>query len=256
MKKTKKPIIKIDSISKTYDEYGVIVKALENASLEIYPGEFVSIIGPSGSGKSTLLHCMGLLDRPSSGSIYIDGENATDISGREIALFRGEKLGFVFQNYNLIPRLTVIENVILPGLIMQKNEATLEEKAKILLKEVGILHRADHKGVHLSGGEQQRVAIARALINDPVIVLADEPTGALDSDSSEDIMEILIKMNKNRGVTSVFVSHDLHIANFGKRTIALKDGKIVGDTSKDLNAFNEVLKNIGKSDRRNNNFNK
>ena len=256
MKKTKKPIIKIDSISKTYDEYGVIVKALENASLEIYPGEFVSIIGPSGSGKSTLLHCMGLLDRPSSGSIYIDGENATDISGREIALFRGEKLGFVFQNYNLIPRLTVIENVILPGLIMQKNEATLEEKAKILLKEVGILHRANHKGVHLSGGEQQRVAIARALINDPVIVLADEPTGALDSDSSEDIMEILIKMNKNRGVTSVFVSHDLHIANFGKRTIALKDGKIVGDTSKDLNAFNEVLKNIGKSDRRNNNFNK
>ena len=246
MPKKKKPIIALDRISKRYNEYGVVVKALDKVSLNIYPGEFVSIIGPSGSGKSTLLHCMGLLDRPSSGKMYIDGKDTTKISGKEIALFRGGKLGFVFQNYNLIPRLTVLENVILPGLIMQKDPDELEKKARILLKEVGIVHRADHKGVHLSGGEQQRVAIARALINDPVLVLADEPTGALDTDSSEEIMEILVEMNEKRNVTSVFVSHDIHIASYGKRTIVIKDGKLVGDTNGNSKDFKKVLKHLGK----------
>ncbi|MCK4366148.1 MAG: ABC transporter ATP-binding protein, partial [Thermoplasmatales archaeon] len=231
MSKTRKPIIKLDCISKKYDEYGVVVNALDGVSLKIYPGEFVSIIGPSGCGKSTLLHCMGLLDRPSSGIVYIDEKDTSKITGKEIALFRGQKLGFVFQNYNLIPRLTVLENVVLPGLIMQKDPEKVEKRAKTLLKDVGILHRCDHKGVHLSGGEQQRVAIARALINDPVLILADEPTGALDSDSSEEIMNLLVKINKKRGVTSVFVSHDIDIARFGKRTIAIKDGKVVGDTN-------------------------
>jgi len=247
MAKTRNPIIKLDSISKKYDEYGVVVNALDGVSLNIYPGEFVSIIGPSGCGKSTLLHCMGLLDRPSSGRVYIAGKDTSKISGKEIALFRGKKLGFVFQNYNLIPRLTVLENVILPGLIMQKDPLKLEKKAKILLKEVGIFHRSDHKGVHLSGGEQQRVAIARALINDPVLILADEPTGALDSDGSREIMELLVEMNKKRNVTSVFVSHDIHIASYGKRTIALKDGKIVGDTNGKSKNFNNVLKKINKT---------
>ena len=230
MQKKDNPIIALDSISKKYNEYGVTVKALDNVSLKIYPGEFVSIIGPSGCGKSTLLHCMGLLDKPTSGHILIDGKDTSNISGKEIALFRGEKLGFVFQNYNLIPRLTVLENVILPGLIMQKDPLKLEKKAKVLLKEVGIIHRSDHKGIHLSGGEQQRVAIARALINDPVLVLADEPTGALDSDSSKEIMELLSEMNKRRNVTSVFVSHDIDIAGYARRTIILKDGKIIDDT--------------------------
>lgn len=246
MAKKKNPIIMIDNISKKYDEYGVEVKALDGISLKIYPGEFVSIIGPSGSGKSTLLHCMGLLDRPSSGHVYIEGKNISKISGKEVAKFRGDKLGFVFQNYNLIPRLNVLENVILPGLIMKRDPIKLETRAKELLKEVGIYHRAEHKGIHLSGGEQQRVAIARSLINDPILILADEPTGALDTDSSEEIMELLVKVNKNRNVTSVFVSHDMHIASYGKRTLVLKDGKIVGDTKGNLNNFKKVLQKLPK----------
>ncbi len=241
----KNPIINIENISKIYDEYGVTVNALDKISLKIYPGEFVSIIGTSGSGKSTLLHCMGLLDRPTSGKVYIENKDTSKISGKEIAQFRGEKLGFVFQNYNLIPRLTVLENVVLPGLIMQKNINELQEKANQLLKEVGISHRADHKGVHLSGGEQQRVAIARALINDPVLVLADEPTGALDTQSSMEVMELLEKMNEKKDVTIVFVSHDIDIARYGRRTIALKDGKKVGDTIDEKTDFEVLLEKLG-----------
>ena len=244
MSRKKQPIIKLDNISKKYDGYGVVVNALDKVSLEIFPGEFVSIIGPSGSGKSTLLHCMGLLDRPSSGRVLIDGRDTTKITGKEIAQFRGEKLGFVFQNYNLIPRLTVLENVILPGLIMQKNPAKLESRAYELLNEVGIKHRADHKGIHLSGGEQQRVAIARSLINEPVLVLADEPTGALDTESSEEIMEILVKMNKVRGATTVFVSHDMNVASFGKRTIVIKDGKNVADTKGKTKDFDKAMEHL------------
>ena len=246
MVKNKKPIIKLVKISKKYDEYGVVVNALDSVSLNVFSGEFVSIIGPSGSGKSTLLHCMGLLDRPTSGKVYISGKDTSKITGKEIALFRGSQLGFVFQNYNLIPRLTVLENVILPGLIMEKDQKSLEEKAKILLKEVGILQRSDHKGIHLSGGEQQRVSIARALINDPAVVLADEPTGALDSDSSKEIMELLVKMNKKRNVTSVFVSHDIEIASYGKRVIVIKDGNIAEDSKGKQEKSKLILKKFGK----------
>jgi len=246
MSKTKKPIIKLDRVVKKYDEYGIVVNALDNVSLKIFQGEFVSIIGPSGCGKSTLLHCMGLLDRPTKGNIFIDGKDTTKISGKEIAMFRGEKLGFVFQSYNLIPRLTVLENVVLPGLIMDKNQSELEKRAKALLKDVGILHRCDHKGIHLSGGEQQRVAIARALINEPVVVLADEPTGALDSQSSEEIMNLLVKLNRNRNATFIFVSHEMDIARYGERTIAIKDGKIVGDTNGNTKDFKKILKMLEK----------
>ena len=229
MEGKKQAIVRLDSVSKKYNEYGNVVKALDDVSLEIYPGDFVAIVGPSGSGKSTLLHCMGLLDKPTSGRVFIDEKDTSKISGKEIALFRGDKLGFVFQSYNLIPRLTVLENVILPGLIMEKEPVELKKRAQELLEEVGIFHRADHKGIHLSGGEQQRVAIARALINEPVLVLADEPTGALDTDSSEEIMRVLVKMNKKRGMTTVFVSHDMHISRYGRRTLVLKDGKIASD---------------------------
>jgi len=246
MVRKKQSIIRLDSVSKKYNEYGNIVNALDNVSLEIFPGDFVSIIGTSGSGKSTLLHCMGLLDKPSSGKVFIDGKDTSEISGKEIALFRGKKLGFVFQNYNLIPRLTVLENVILPGLIMEKNPGDLEKKAEVLLKEVGIFHRADHKGIHLSGGEQQRVAIARALINDPVLVLADEPTGALDTQSSKDIMRLLVLMNKKRNMTTVFVSHDMHISSYGKRVLVLKDGRLAGDTLSNARDFENILRNFEK----------
>jgi len=247
MPKKKGPIVKLDCVSKKYNEYGVEVKALDAVSLEIYSGEFVSVIGPSGCGKSTLLHCMGLLDRPSSGTVYIEGKDTSKTTGLEIALFRGEKLGFVFQNYNLIPRLTVLENVMLPGLIMEKDVPQLEKKAHVLLKEVEIEHRANHKGIHLSGGEQQKVAIARALINDPVLVLADEPTGALDSENSSEIMKLLVEMNEKRKATFVFVSHDMDIASYGKRTIVLKDGKIVGDTARNHEDFKGVLKRLGRN---------
>lgn len=246
MVKNKKPIIKLIKISKKYDEYGVVVNALDSVSLNIFSKEFVSIIGPSGSGKSTLLHCMGLLDRPTSGKVYISGKDTSKITGKEIALFRGNQLGFVFQNYNLIPRLTVLENVILPGLIMEKDQKSLEEKAKVLLKEVGILHRSDHKGIHLSGGEQQRVAIARALINDPAVVLADEPTGALDSDSSKEIMELLVEMNRKRNVTSVFVSHDIEIASYGRRVIVITDGKIAEDSKGKQEKSKQILKKFSR----------
>jgi len=245
----KQPIIRLESVSKTYDEYGVVVKALDAVSLDVFEGEFVSIVGASGSGKSTLLHCMGLLDRPTKGNVLVDGRNTSKITGREIARFRGEKLGFVFQNYNLIPRLTVLENVLLPGLIMQKEIVSLEGKAEGLLKEVGIYHRADHKGIHLSGGEQQRVAIARSLINDPVLVLADEPTGALDTNSSDEIMNILLRINKKRKATTVFVSHDLEVARYGKRSIVIQDGKIVGDTKHKGESFERVVKTLKSSKR-------
>ncbi|MEA2055514.1 MAG: ABC transporter ATP-binding protein [Candidatus Thermoplasmatota archaeon] len=243
----KKPIIKLDCLAKRYEGYGAPVKAIDGVSLEIHPDEFVSIIGPSGCGKSTLLHCMGLLDRPTSGKIYIDGKDTSKISGKDISLFRGKKLGFVFQNYNIIPRFTVLENVILPGQIMEKEEEELEKRAATLLKEVGIAHRSDHKGIHLSGGEAQRAAIARALINKPVLILADEPTGALDSESSREIMELLLKMNKKRGVTTIFVSHDMNIARYGKRTLVLKDGKIVGDTKGNSKDFDKIVKKLSKT---------
>ena len=225
MPKKKKPIIELKNVSKNYNEYGIEVRALDKVSLQIHLGEFVSIIGPSGCGKSTLLHCMGLLDRPTSGQVFVDGKDTSNITGKEIALFRGGKLGFVFQNYNLIPRLTVMDNVTLPGLIMNKDISKLKKKARVLLKEVDIEHRADHKGIHLSGGEQQKAAIARALINDPVLILADEPTGALDSENSKEIMKLLVKINVKRKATLVYVSHDRQIASYGKRTLVLNDGK-------------------------------
>jgi ABC-type lipoprotein export system ATPase subunit len=196
---------------------------------------------------------MGLLDRPTSGIAFIDNQDMSKITGKEIAQFRGEKLGFVFQNYNLIPRLTVLENVVLPGLIMEKEQKRLEKKAHSLLKEVGIAHRADHKGIHLSGGEQQKVAIARALINDPVLVLADELTGALDSKNSADIMNLLVKMNKTRNSTFVYVSHDMDIARYAKRTIVLNDGRIIDDnvdSHQDLKKIFERLSNSNNKKRR------
>lgn len=249
MPKKENSAIRLENISKKYSEYGVEVKALDNVSLDISSGDFVSIIGPSGCGKSTMLHCMGLLDRPSSGVVYIDGKDTSKISGKEIALFRGEKLGFVFQNYNLIPRFTVLENVMLPGHIMNKNPTELEKRAQSLLKEVGIEHRIDHKGIHLSGGEQQRVAIARALINEPVLVLADEPTGALDSEGSSEIMDILVKMNRKKHATFVFVTHDLDIAEYAEKTILLSDGKIVGFVKGDAGGLKKRFEKLSKKNK-------
>ena len=226
----KENVVETQSISKIYGQYENKVYALNNVSLKISKGEFVAILGPSGSGKSTMLHMMGCLDRPSSGKILINGRDMAMVSGAEVATFRGKNMGFVFQSYNIIPRLTVMENVMLPGMIAGINRSELESRANELLKETGILHRADHKGVHLSGGEQQRVAIARAFINNPTIIFADEPTGALDTRSSDEIMGILKKMNEQHGVTVVIITHNPKQAtDYVRRIIRIKDGQIVGD---------------------------
>lgn len=223
-------VVELQNVSKIYTQYENKVYALNNVSVKIRKGEYTAILGPSGSGKSTMLHIMGCLDRPTSGKVIINGRDMATVTGAEIATFRGKNLGFVFQSYNIIPRLTVMENVMLPGIIAGMPRRQLEERAKQLLQEVGIAHRADHKGVHLSGGEQQRVAIARAFINNPSTIFADEPTGALDTKSSEEIMNILTKMNREYGATVVIITHNPKQAtDYVRRIIRLKDGQIIAD---------------------------
>jgi len=223
------PLIELRSVFKIYGEYGVRIKALDDVSLKIYEKEFVAVTGPSGSGKSTMLNCMGLLDRPSSGEVLIDGANVNKMPGKKVAALRGKKIGFIFQTYNLISRLTAMENVILPGVVNGEKKELLNSRAIELMKEVDVLHRAKHKAAHLSGGEQQKVAIARAFINSPCVILGDEPTEALDTKNSENIMSILKKMNETHGVATVFVTHDLSQTKCAKRIIELRDGKIIGD---------------------------
>ncbi|MHB8605764.1 MAG: ABC transporter ATP-binding protein [Thermoplasmatota archaeon] len=226
---SKRPALELRAVVKEYGQYAEKVQALKGVDLKIYPGEFVAVIGASGSGKSTALHAMGILDRPTSGDVLIDGQSTAKMSRTGAAKFRAKKLGFIFQGYNLIPRLTVMENVTLPGTFAGVAQSTLEERAKVLLGVVGLSHRIDHKAVHLSGGEQQRAAIARALINEPVLILADEPTGALDSTASANVMKLLANLNKERSTTIVFVTHDSTVAANGRRLVRLKDGKIIED---------------------------
>jgi putative ABC transport system ATP-binding protein len=223
------PVVELKEVSKLYGQYETKVKAIDKISCKVYPSEFVAVVGPSGCGKSTLLNLMGLLDRPTHGKVLIDGLDTSAITGKEVASFRGKKMGFVFQSYNIIPRFTALQNVILPGIIQDTPKNNLTKRALELLKEVGIAHRATHKGVHMSGGEQQKVAIARALINNPSVILADEPTGALDTKNSEHIMQILKRMNEMHNVTTIFVTHDSHQAKYARRIVELKDGKTVND---------------------------
>ena len=224
-----RPIVRLEKVTRVYEEYGKKVIALREISLDIFPGEFVCIVGPSGSGKSTLLYCMGLLDRPTHGRIYVEGKDTSKLTGKEVADFRGKKMGFIFQNYNLIPRLTALENVMLPAIIAGKKPKEVKNKARQLLQSVGLSHRENHRSISLSCGEQQRVAIARALINDPVIILADEPTGALDSENSKEIMELLKRINETRKVAVITVTHDQSISSYGDRIITIRDGTIVSD---------------------------
>lgn len=202
------------------------VEALNGVDLSIEEGELVSIMGPSGSGKSTLLHMIGLLDRPTSGEVMVDDHNIQDLSNKELAILRRNEIGFIFQTFNLLPRLNVYKNVLLPALYARKPRVQRQEKAKELLKKVGLEQRMKHKPNELSGGERQRVAIARALINNPKIILADEPTGNLDSHSGKEIMKLLRHINKE-GSTIVIVTHDLNIAKQTNRIIEFGDGKII-----------------------------
>ncbi|MBO8140492.1 MAG: ABC transporter ATP-binding protein, partial [Thermosipho sp. (in: Bacteria)] len=198
---------------------------LDDVSFKINSGEFVIIMGPSGSGKSTTLHIMGCLDKPTDGSVYIDGVDVSNLKDKELAKIRGEKIGFVFQQFNLLPRLTAIENVELPMIYRGIPHQKRKKRAKELLELVGLGDRINHKPTQLSGGQMQRVAIARALANEPSYILADEPTGNLDSKSGKGILEIFEKLNKE-GMTVVIVTHDPELELLGNHLIYLRDGKI------------------------------
>lgn len=220
-----KPIIELDQVNKTYKMGEVEVKALNNVDLKISKKDFVAIMGPSGSGKSTLLNMIGCLDRPSSGKVFLGGIDISKLNDSELARIRGKKIGFIFQFFNLYPSLTAQGNVELPMMIVEENKKTREKKALELLKSVGLDKRAGHLPSQLSGGERQRVAIARALANDPSLLLADEPTGNLDSKSGKEIMNSFTELNKE-GRTIVVVTHDQQIASHAKTIIKIKDGRI------------------------------
>ncbi|MEM2605166.1 MAG: ABC transporter ATP-binding protein [Candidatus Pacearchaeota archaeon] len=219
-------IVKLDKVCKTYELGKVKVPAVREVSLEIEEGDFIAIMGPSGSGKSTLMNLIGALDVPTAGKIFFKDKNIASISESALAKLRGKKIGFIFQQFNLIPTLTAKENVMLPMIFQGIPAEEREKKAENLLEKVGLSKRANHKPKELSGGEQQRVAIARALANDPEIILADEPTGNLDSKKGKEILEILKKLNKE-GKTIIIVTHDSNIAKSAKKIIYIKDGKVV-----------------------------
>lgn len=225
-----KAVVELKDIYKIYCMGSVCVNALNGVDLKIQSGEFVAIMGPSGSGKSTMMHIIGALDLPSKGKVFLGGTDVSNLEEDDLAKIRGQKIGFVFQDFNLIPTLTALENVMLPMLFQDSNKSIefQEKHCKALLSLVGLGERVHHKPTELSGGQQQRVAIARSLVNDPEIILADEPTGALDSKSSEEIMDLLKDLNKKRK-TVIIITHDKSVAKAAKRNINLKDGKIIED---------------------------
>lgn len=220
-------LLKTENITKKYGKGENSVKAINNINLEVEEGEFISIIGPSGSGKSTLLNILGCIDNPTNGNIYIEGDNVTGLSDKQMAIFRRRKLGFIFQFYNLIPVLTAEENVLFP-LMLDNRKADLDYIENIfdMLK---IKNRKKHYPQELSGGEQQRFAIARALATKPSLILADEPTGNLDSKNSEEVINLLVKMHKKFNQTIIMVTHNSEIANISNRKIEIVDGNIIAD---------------------------
>ncbi len=218
-------VVEAQNITKVYRMGEFEVQALRGVSVQIARSEVISIMGPSGSGKSTLMNVLGCLDRPSSGEYTLDGEPVSTLSDDQLSSIRNRKVGFVFQSFNLLPRQTAISNVTLPMRYAGVN-GKARERAVAALESVGLGDRIHHRPNELSGGQQQRVAIARALVNDPAILLADEPTGALDSKSGQEIMDLLLGLNRERGTTLIFVTHDPRIAAMTQRTIHIKDGLI------------------------------
>lgn len=215
------------NLTKTYQMGEVQVHALRGVSIKIAPGEVVAIMGPSGSGKSTIMNILGALDRPSSGEYFLSGENVAEMDDEQLADIRNRKVGFVFQSFNLLPRASARSNVELPLRYSSQNGLDRHALASQALESVGLADRMDHRPNELSGGEQQRVAIARALVNRPSIVMADEPTGNLDSKSGDEVMELLLRMNAESAATLIIITHDPEIAKLTQRVISLRDGKIV-----------------------------
>ena len=221
-------VIQIEQLKKTYHLGKVNVEALRGVSFEINSGEFVSIMGPSGSGKSTLMHIIGCLDYPTGGKYFLSGQDVSKLNDNQLALFRNQKIGFVFQEFNLLPKATILRNVELPLTYNNTNSKNKKRLAVQALEEVGLGDRLKHRPNEISGGEKQRVAIARALVNRPSIILADEPTGNLDSKTGQDIMKMIDKLH-DEGNTIILVTHEAEIARYAKRVIHLKDGVIDRD---------------------------
>jgi putative ABC transport system ATP-binding protein len=240
-----RPVIQLEHIHKTYTMGDVQVHALRGVSLTIREGEFVAIMGASGSGKSTTMNILGCLDRPTKGSYILDGQDVSEMSKDERADIRSHKIGFVFQGFNLLSRTSALENVELPMLYAGVSSAQRQQRAMESLASVGLSGRERNHPNQLSGGQQQRVAVARALVNDPALILADEPTGNLDSRTSIEVMEIFQRLNRERGITLVLVTHELDIAQYAKRVIVFKDGKIKKDDQiEDQRDAAEELKNL------------
>jgi putative ABC transport system ATP-binding protein len=226
------PVISVKNLTKTYHVGEIEVRALRGVSIEIEPGEFVAVTGPSGSGKSTFMHIAGCLDRPSTGNYFLDGKDVSKLSRDELARVRNNKIGFVFQGFNLLSRTTALDNVMLPLLYRAKNGFKASERVKraeAVLQAVNLGDRSHHFPNQLSGGQQQRVAIARALINEPSIILADEPTGNLDTRTSIEVMGIFQRLNKERGITVLLITHEMDIAEYGTRLVRFRDGRVVAD---------------------------
>jgi putative ABC transport system ATP-binding protein len=234
-------VLETEKLDKIYKLGGRIIRALSDINLKVKKGDFVSIMGPSGSGKTTLLNVLGCLDRPTSGKVILDGGDVTAMPEKELYKIRRYKVGFVFQTFNLLPYLSALENVELPMEGTGKSKREMHERARELLKLVGLAEREDHKPLRLSAGEQQRVAIARALANNPSIVLADEPTGNLDAKTKYEIVKLLGKLNVEQGTTIVMVTHDIAMASHARRVLFLSDGKLLAKEKMGLLAKEKLV---------------